>query len=367
MTTYPRTWAEVDLAAIRHNLLQIRSALAPETMVGLVVKADAYGHGLIPVSRMALRSGADWACVATVQEGVALREAEIDSPILVLAPALELEAQQVVFYDLRSQIESFDIARALSKAATEQGRIAKVHIKIDTGMSRFGVQPSEAKELAVRIASLPNVEIEALSSHFAFGGGPREYTEWQFERFREAVCEIEAAGIKPRIRHIGNSAAVVRFPESQMNMVRVGILAYGISHVGDTLLDLRPALTWKARIMALRELPAGRKIGYNCTYETSRSSRIATLGVGYGDGYHRALSNRGSVVIRGKRAPIRGLVCMDQIMVDVTDIPDATISDEAILLGSDVPATELAALVGTTPHEMPTRIMSRVPRTYRGQ
>ncbi len=367
MTTFPRTWAEVDLGAIKHNLAQIRSLLPAETMIGLVVKADAYGHGLIPVSRMALRSGADWACVATVQEGVALREAEIDAPVLILAPALELEAQQVVFYDLRCQIESIEVARALSKAAVEQRRTARVHIKIDTGMSRFGVQVESAAQFAKDVAVLPGIEIEALASHFAFGGGPREFTAQQFEQFMTAVCEIEAAGIKPKIRHTGNSAAVIRFPEAHLNLVRVGILAYGISHIGDLSLNLRPALTWKARVMAMRDIPPGRKIGYNCTYETDRPSRIATLGVGYGDGYHRALSNQGNVVIHGQRAPIRGLVCMDQIMVDVTDIPAATIGDEAILLGQEITAAELAAIVGTTPHEMPTRIMSRVPRSYHGQ
>lgn len=364
MTIFPRTWAEVDLSAIRHNLSQIRSILPPETKIALVVKADAYGHGLIPVSRAALRSGADWVCVATVQEGVALREAEIDSPILVLAPALELEAPQVVFYKLRCLIESLDLARAISKAAIEQNTTAKVHIKIDSGMSRFGVQPEHAKDVAVAVAALPGIEIEALASHFAFAGGPRDYTEWQFDRFMRAVCEIEDAGIHPKIRHAANSAALIRFPEAHLNLVRIGIFAYGISHIGKTPLDLRPALTWKARIMAMRDLPAGRKIGYNCTYETDRPSRIATLGVGYGDGYHRALSNKGSVVINGQRAPVRGLVCMDQIMVDVTDISDAKVADEAILLGAEVPADEIAALVGTTPHEIPTRIMSRVPRTY---
>lgn len=364
MTVFPRTWAEVDLSAIRHNLSQIRSILPPETKIALVVKADAYGHGLIPVSRAALRSGADWVCVATVQEGVALREAEIDSPILVLAPALEMEAPQVVFYQLRCLIESLDVARAISNAAIEQNKTAKVHIKIDTGMSRFGVQPEDAKDFALAVASLPAIEIEALASHFAFGGGPREYTAWQFDRFMSAVCEIEEAGIHPKLKHMANSAALIKFPEAHLNLVRIGILAYGISHIGKTQLDLRPALTWKARIMAMRDLPIGRKIGYNCTYETDRPSRIATLGVGYGDGYHRALSNIGNVVIHGMRAPVRGLVCMDQIMVDVTDIPDAKVGDAATLLGAEVPADEIASLVGTTPHEIPTRIMSRVPRTY---
>lgn len=364
MNQFPRTWAEIDFAAFRHNLGQIRTALPKSTLLSLVVKADAYGHGLIPMSRAALRFGADWIAVATVQEGVALREAEIDAPILILAPVLPVEARLVVYYNLRSQVESIESAHALSAAAVEQSRIAPLHIKVDTGMSRFGVMPESAASLATAISDLPNIEIEGLATHFADSSRNEEYTARQFETFERVTKELGEAGITPRIRHAGNSGSLLKYPEYSMDMVRVGIFAYGISHQGPTRINLTPVLTWKARIMAMRELPPGAKVGYNTSYETGRRTKIATLGVGYGDGYNRMLSNKGFVSIGGQCAPICGLVCMDQMMVDVTEIPSVRIGDEAILLGADVPAAELAAIVGTTPHEFPTRIMSRVPRKY---
>ncbi|MCH8275390.1 MAG: alanine racemase [Armatimonadetes bacterium] len=363
MTTFPRTWAEVDLRALRHNLQQIRARLSPPARLALVVKADAYGHGLVPISRAAVRLGADWVAVATVQEGIALREAEVDAPIIVLAPVLALEAPQVVFYGLRSLVESFETAEAISKEAEKQERTARIHLKIDTGMSRFGVQAEEAAGLAARIASLPAMEMEGAATHFADAAGSPDYTRWQFDRFRKALHEMKAAGVQVAIRHCANSAALALFPEAVLDMVRIGVFAYGIKHV-ETDLDLRPVLSWKARVMAMRCLPPGRKIGYVRTYETDRPSRIATLGAGYGDGYHRALSNRAEVVIHGKRAPVRGIVAMDQIMVDVTDIPEAKVGDAAGLIEPPITAESLAKIVDTTPHEIPTRIMSRVPRRY---
>ena len=241
---------------------------------------------------------------------------------------------------------------------------AKIHLKIDTGMSRFGVLAEKAAPLARAIADLPNVELEGAASHFANSGKEPEYTAWQYERFRTALCEMEGLGVHVKIRHCANSGALVKFPASLMDMARIGILAYGISHVGETGLNLKPVLTWKTRIMALRDLPTGTKVSYNLTYETDRPSRIATLGIGYGDGYHRMLGNKGDILIHGKRAPIRGVVCMDQMMVDVTDIPEAKVGDEVGLIQGEVSAEYLAGLVGTTPHEMTTRIMSRVPRKY---
>jgi alanine racemase len=364
MAQFPRTWAEIDLSAFRSNIGEIRSAIGPKVKLCLVMKADSYGHGLIPMARAAARFGADWIAVATVQEGIALREAEIDAPILVLAPALPIESAQVVFYDLRSQLESLESAAAISAAAMSQSKIANVHMKIDTGMARFGVHPQRALQLAQEILALPNVELEGAATHFADSSRNPEFTKKQFETFQAVLCEMQAHNIVPKIRHAGNSGSILKYPEFNLDMVRVGIFAYGISHQGPTRLNLRPVLTWKARIMAMRELPKGAKVGYNTTYETTRPSRIATLGVGYGDGYHRMLSNKGFVVIHNQRAPIRGLVCMDQMMVDVTDIPTAQVGDEAVLLGEAAPAHEFASLVGTTPHEFPTRIMSRVPRRY---
>ena len=366
MSEFPRTWAEVDLDALRHNLRVIRERLPSEVMMALVTKADAYGHGLVPITRAAVQFGVDFIAVATVQEGIALRENEIDAKILVLAPTLPMEAKFAVYYGLRNLVESYDSASAISAAAVEQGLNAKVHLKIDTGMARFGVQAEDAAELASRIVALPNIELEGAATHFANSGREPEYTAWQMERFKAALEEMAARGIRPTITHCANSGALVRFPAALVGLARIGILAYGISHVGEVDLDLKPVMTWKARIMALREIPSGRKVSYNLTWETPRTSRIATLGVGYGDGYHRALSNRGAVVVHGKVAPIRGIVCMDQLMVDVTDIPEAKVGDEVGLVQKPIDAEYLADIVQTTPHEITTRIMTRVPRKYLG-
>jgi alanine racemase len=334
--------------------------------MALVTKADAYGHGLVPITRAATRHGVDFIAVATVQEGIALRESEIEAPIIVMAPTLPMEAKMAVFYGLRNMVESFDAARAISEAAVQLEIDAKIHLKIDTGMARFGVEADNAPDLAYRIASLPRVELEGAATHFSNSGREPEYTAWQMSRFEKALKLMADLGVTVKIRHCANSGALVKFPAALMDLARIGILAYGISHVGETELGLKPVLSWKARIMALRELPAGRKVSYNLTWETPHRSVIATLGVGYGDGYHRALSNKGSVVVNGQLAPIRGVVCMDQLMVDVTEIPDVNIGDEVGLVQGPVTAEYLAELVQTTPHEITTRIMTRVPRKYLG-
>ncbi|KAA0229122.1 MAG: Alanine racemase 1 [Fimbriimonadales bacterium] len=364
MATFPRTWAEIDLGAFRRNLQAIRKRLSPPVRFCLVVKANAYGHGLIPICRTAANSGADWLAVATAQEGIAVREAEIQKPVLVLAPILPLEAPQTVHYDLRTTVDTLEIAEAISEAAQKQGKIAKVHLKVDTGMARFGVLPHLAPDMALRVSKLPNVEIEGVSTHFANAGGDHEFTTKQFESFRHALAQMESLGVAPPIRHCANSSASMLRPEMQMDMARIGVFSYGIKHIDFPELDVEPILRWKTRIMAMRTLPAGSTVGYNCTCRLDRESRIATVGVGYGDGYPRALSNVGCVLIHGRRAPITGLVAMDQMMVDVTDIPEAKIGDDVGLVLGEVTARELATLVGTTPHEIPTRIMARVPRSY---
>jgi alanine racemase len=334
--------------------------------MALVTKADAYGHGLVPITRAATRHGVDFIAVATVQEGIALRESEIEAPIIVMAPTLPMEAKMAVFYGLRNMVESFDAARAISEAAVQLEIDAKIHLKIDTGMARFGVEADNAPDLAYRIDSLPRVELEGAATHFSNSGREPGYTAWQMSRFEKALKLMADLGVTVKIRHCANSGALVKFPAALMDLARIGILAYGISHVGETELGLKPVLSWNARIMALRELPAGRKVSYNLTWETPHRSVIATLGVGYGDGYHRALSNKGSVVVNGQLAPIRGVVCMDQLMVDVTEIPDVNIGDEVGLVQGPVTAEYLAELVQTTPHEITTRIMTRVPRKYLG-
>jgi alanine racemase len=360
---YPRTWAEVNLGAIQHNIRLLRERLQG-TMLALVVKADAYGHGLVPVSRAASGAGADWLAVATVHEGIALREADLDVPILVLSPFLPIEAEQAVFYDLRASVQDTTVAEALSKAASRLGREAVIHLKVDTGMHRFGASPEDAAAIAVSIAKLPHVRLEGVWTHFAWSAGAPEFTTAQYRSFCATLSAIERAGVHVKLRHCSNSGAILKHSEMRMDIARLGILAYGVNHVGGTDLPLRRALTWKTRIMALRRVPKGDKVGYNMTWTADKDSVIATIGIGYGDGYHRFLGNKGWVMIRGKPAPVRGLVCMDQVMVDVTEIPEAQVGDEVTLIGDGITAEQIAELVGTTPHEITTRIMSRVPRNY---
>ncbi|MER3414073.1 MAG: alanine racemase [Armatimonadota bacterium] len=363
MSEYPRTWAEIDLGAIHHNVRVLRERLGG-ALLAVVVKADAYGHGIVPASRAASAAGADWLAVATVHEGVALREAEIEAPILILSPFLPMEAEQVVFYRLRASVQDLTTARELSRAAAHLGREVVVHLKVDTGMHRFGAPPQEAASLAVAIAKLPHVRLEGIWTHFAWSAGAPEFTAQQFELFQATLAGIQGAGVRVAIRHCSNSGALLKHPEMTMDLARIGILAYGVSHVSGFELPLRRALTWKSRIMAIRRVPKGDSVGYNMTWRADRDSRIATVGIGYGDGYHRMLSNRGWVMIRGMCAPIRGLVCMDQVMVDITEIREAQVGDEVTLIGDGVTAEQLAELVGTTPHEITTRVMSRVPRFY---
>lgn len=354
------------MPAMRQNLAVLRGTIGPEPQLGLVAKADAYGHGLVPIGRFAVQNGVNWILVATVQEGISLRDAGIDAPILVLSPILPIEAEQAVFYRLRTLTESDEIAHALNLAAEGQGVRAIVHLAVDTGVSRFGATPVEASELAMRIRHLPFIDLEGIGSHFADSGANAERTEEQIRKFDAVVKVCEANGIHFKIHHLSNSAGTVRYPSARHELVRVGIASYGIDPYGlypDG--TLKPMMTWKARIMAMRERPAGTWVSYGSTCHLERTTRVATLGVGYGDGYPRSLSNVGFVEIHGVRCAVLGLVCMDQLLVDATDLPSVEIGDEATLLGPTVPVNELAELSGTNCHEIITRIMSRVPRRYK--
>jgi alanine racemase len=355
---------EIDLGALRDNLGLIRRSLGAGVRVCLVVKADAYGHGLVPVSRFALANGADWIGVATVQEGVALRDAGIDAPIAVISPTLPVEADQAVFYRLRVLVESLEAARALAQAACEQGTEATVHLEIDTGLARFGCGVDEAADLACAIAGLEGVRLEGASTHFANSGHDSQLTHAQHAEFQRAVATIRGRGLALEVLHAANSAAAVRYPETRLDMVRVGVSAYGIDAYGLFPGESRPVLTWKARVTAMREVAAGGRVSYGGTWIASRPTRVATLGVGYGDGYPRALSNRGVVWLGRRECPVIGLVNMDQTMVDVTDAPDVSLGDVAVVAGGPIPCARLAALMETTSHEITTRIMSRVPRRF---
>ncbi|MBL8086677.1 MAG: alanine racemase [Chthonomonas sp.] len=362
MNPYPRTWIEIDLASLAHNLGLVRERIGHHAKIALVAKADAYGHGLVPIARFAVRNGADWIAVATVQEGIALRDAGMSCPIIVLSPILNVEADQAVFYDLITMVEHLDLARALGQAAVTQSKTAVVHIPVDTGVNRFGCTVAEAAKLLGELRAIDGIRVEGIGTHFADSGQNPDRTRAQMGEFAALLATIDQSEL---LVHVANSAGATLYDDLRFDLVRIGIAAYGVDPYGMFGGRARPVLSWRARVMSMRERPAGTSVSYSGTHVLTRESRIATLGVGYGDGYPRSLSNRGFVMFGERRAPVVGLVCMDQILVDVTDLPEVGLGAEADLIGSEASVETLSQLANTNVHEIVTRIMSRVPRRYR--
>lgn len=363
------TWAEVDLSAIDGNIRRIAARLRTGVRVCAVVKADGYGHGAVAVAKVALEAGADMLAVAIVNEAVELREAGFGCPILVLGPAEACDAARMVAYGLDATVYDLSAARALSDAATASS-LARVHLKVDTGMRRVGCEPGEAAPLAAAIAALPSVRLIGVFSHFATADAEDlGFAKEQLGRFRTALAAIEAAGVDPGIRHMANSAAAIRMPEAGFDMVRLGIAMYGQKPSADRAweVDLVPAMSLRTRVSMVKDVAAGESVSYGRRFRTGRPSRIATLPLGYADGWPRALSGRASVLVRGARAPLVGSICMDQCMVDVTDIPGVSRGDEVLLFGgADLSADEIAAALGTINYEVTCMVGRRVPRVYLG-
>jgi len=362
---YPRTWVEIDLPALTHNLRLIRESIAdPSVILTLVAKADAYGHGMVQIVRHALQEGAQWCAVATVQEGIALRDAGIDAPILILSPILSIEAEQAVFYDFRLLIEREEIAESLNQAAKAQKKRMIVHIKVDTGVARYGCEPKDVLVLAKKIQNMSHLYLEGIATHFVDSAKDPKRTGQQIQIFESVLEECHKEGISWDIIHMANSAGAMFYPESRKNLIRIGAAVYGLDAINKCDSRVKPILHWKTRIMSLREKPEGTTVSYSSTYVTKRPTLIATLGAGYGDGYPRALSNKGIVSIHSQEVPVIGMVCMDQLLVDVTDVPNVQIGDEAELIGQFIRADRLAEILKTTPLEITTRVMSRVARKY---
>lgn len=361
-------WAEINLDAVAHNVQTAKANLKPATRLCAVVKADAYGHGAVRVAQEAARNGADFFAVALLQEAVQLRDAGIDLPILVLGAMLPEVAELVVRYDISHAVFDEERLYALNEAALKLHTKAKIHIKIDTGMHRIGIPPEEAGSFARLAASLPGIYIEGVFSHFATADADdKQYAAYQFRRFQKALSLIRAGGIHIPIRHIANSAALTELQEYQLDMVRQGITLYGLhpAHMIDCYKDFEPVMTVKTQVAYLKTLPAGETIGYGRTYTLQRTSRVATVPIGYADGVSRRLSNRGYMLINGEKAPIIGKVCMDQIMLDVTDIPDVKIGDEVIVFGGRALPMELVAeWADTICYEIVCAVSPRVPREY---
>lgn len=368
------SWAEIRLADIAYNIAQLRRCIGDDTLFMAVVKADGYGHGAYRVAQTAIDAGARWLGVAIAEEGVELRDKGIDAPILVLGGIMPYEAEEVVASGLCQTVFTLDVAKALSDASAKQGKNADVHIKVDTGMGRVGVRPGiELEQLIEGLLKLPGINITGMFTHFAESDAcDKAFTGGQISLFRQAVNQAESMGVGPLILHAANSAAIMDYSDARFNMVRGGISIYGYYPSNEIdnpqKIDLKPALSWKARVVYVKDVPAGTPISYGRTFTTQRSSKIATISAGYADGYRRQLSNKGCVLIRGSRAPVIGRVCMDQFMVDVTDIPGVAAGDEVVLIGRQgnetITADELAELCDTISYEILTSIGPRVPRIY---
>lgn len=372
MSVFP-VWTEIDLGAIAHNIQEIRRVTTPSAKVMAVVKANGYGHGAVEVGRTALANGADWLGVARVAEGVSLREAGIEAPILTLSYIPPEQSGEVVRHRLSQAVYTRAMALALAETAAGEGTRARVHLKVDTGMGRIGwlAGPGAAQEI-LELARNPHLEIEGLFTHFAAADeANKSYTLEQFDKFVELTEALRKNGLEIPLRHAANSAAIMEMPETHLDMVRAGIIVYGLypsDEVDHSRVKLRPAMSLKAKVAYVKEVPAGFKVSYGCTYTTSKPTIIATLPLGYADGYSRLFSSRGKALLHGRRAPVVGRVCMDQIMVDVGHIPGVNMGDEAVLIGrqgdEEISADEVAAKLGTINYEVTCMVSYRVPRIY---
>jgi alanine racemase len=365
-------WAEIDLGAIRRNISRVRELLTAGTDVMAVVKANAYGHGDVAVARAALDAGAKALGVILVDEGIRLRAAGIDAPILLLHEAPADRADEALANRLTPVVFSEQGLAAIGAAADRAGRTVAVHVKVDTGLNRLGVPLDRLDELVTALAKEPRLEVEGCFTHFAFADQPRNpFIDTQLDRFRDALARLEALGIQPRIRHAANSAASITRPDAHFDMVRLGIAMYGLSPGPqcDGVIDLQPAMSLKARAAMVKRVPAGDAVSYGHRYRLERPGTIVSIPLGYADGWPRALGSNASVLIRGRRYPAVGTVCMDSFMADLGP-DDCEIGDEIVLIGAQgdqrITADELAAALGTINYEVVTRIGSRIPRITLG-
>lgn len=374
MNMHSRIQAEIDLDAMTYNLEHIKKNLKPGTKIIAVLKADGYGHGAVPLGRRIQQDSEVWGiAVATVEEGVELREAGITKPILILGYTYQEDYQKIVDMDFRPAVFKKSMAQELSKAAVRAGKTLKIHIKIDTGMTRIGYRNVETDVPEIlEISRLAGIEVEGIFTHFARADETDTTpARIQYEKFQEFLHALEEEGLSIPMKHCSNSAGIIRMQEANLDAVRAGIILYGLypsPEVEQEPVPLKPLMSLRSHIAYIKTVEPGVEISYGGIFTTTRKTRVATIPVGYADGYARGLSNKGSVLIRGKRAPILGRVCMDQFMVDVTDIPEARELDQVTLLGKDqedcITMEELGNLSGRFNYEFACCISKRVPRVY---
>ena len=374
MKTYSRVYAEINLDAILYNMEQMRRLLKEDTRIMGVIKTDGYGHGAVPIGKELEKLDYTWGyATATVEEAEILRRNGLKKPILVLGATFPEQFEAMADQEIRVNVYSLEQAECMEEAASKMNKKIMVHAKIDTGLSRLGFQVTEkaADEIA-QISQMPHIILEGIFTHFAKSDArDKTMADQQLEAFAEMQKMLEERRVEIPLIHCSNSAAIIDMPKANMSIVRAGISLYGMwpsDEVKKENIDLVPVMSLKSRIVFLKELEKGRVISYGATYETTRRQRIATIPVGYGDGYPRSLSNKGYVLIHGKKAPICGRICMDQFMVDVTDIPEAQEGDVVTLVGKDngaeITMEEIGDLSGRFNYEFACDLGKRIPRIY---
>ena len=369
-----RVYADIDLSAVLYNLESMHKNMSPDSQIVAVIKTDAYGHGASQIAEAIEHVPYVWGyAVATVDEAESLIADGRTKPIMILGISFEEHFNTIIMQDIRPCVCDYEVAKKLSDLAVARNKICHIHIKIDTGMSRIGFQVSEdTAETIEQISKLPNIEVEGIFTHFAKADeADKSATFCQIELFQKMCSMLERKGISIPIKHCSNSAGILELKEANMNLVRAGVILYGLwpsEEVKKDAVDLKPVMSLKSKISYLKELEAGRPISYGGTYVTTQKQLIATVPVGYGDGYARSLSNKGYVLIHGQKAPICGRICMDQFMVDVSDIRDVKVGDTVTLLGLDGDKTitmeELGKLSNRFNYEFACLITPRVPRIY---
>ncbi len=371
------TWVEISEHALRSNITRLRCLLQPSTLLCACVKANAYGHGLCETGRIFIEAGADWLSVHSLHEARSLRRNGLTCPVYILGPIAPEDYTEALQLDCRMVVYNVSDLDAIAQAARTRAQPARLHIKIETGTNRQGIGPGELETLCAAIADNPDLTLEGCATHFANieDTTDHSFAEAQLQRLKAALARLAEHGIRPPIVHCANSAATLLLPGSHFNMVRPGIAAYGMWPSNETYVSfvrervngfsLTPALTWKARIAQVKNVPAGEYIGYGCTFKTSPPTRLAVLPVGYYDGYDRGIAG-GHILVHGQRAPIRGRICMNLIMAEVTDIDGVNAGDAAVLLGCDgderISAEQMARWASTINYEVTTRINDRIPR-----
>lgn len=360
------SWIEIDLGGLAHNLQEVKKLISPSVKILVCVKKNAYGHGLVPISKRLVSEGIDYLGVASIDEGITLRRANIDTPILILGMVLPADVDPIIRYNLTQTLSTEELAMALQRKARARRKKAKVHIKIDTGMGRIGILARGALSFVRKVKKLPFLDLEGICTHFPVADSNPEFTRDQLRLFDQIIKQMQKEKIDIPLKHAANSMGVIGYKESHLNMVRPGLMVYGLSPKGNLKVALRPVLTLKTKIIYLKRVPSGYAISYGHKYRTQKQTTIATLAIGYGDGYPRILSNKADVLIQGKRFKISGTICMDQLMVDIGDLK-AKIGEEVVLIGSqggrgEITAQEIAILAETIPYEIVCGLGQHLPR-----